>query len=241
MTVIFVILAVAATPVQGIEKPDKDSWKVTLEPYIWALGNKVRIATDQYDRSDFTGYIDALFNQYQYGFLGAVKVYRKRWGFYTDAHFVRLKDKARELGLPYTSDIRQFLIESSLLYRLGDDVNFTELFLGARYFRMKSHVDVAVAGKFKDLFEWVDPMAGVRVSRGIGKRQRWRWQISGDVSGFDLGSDFTWQASAGLVYRWNERRSVSAGYRHLDIKYFDPPRRYESRMSGPYLGFAYHF
>lgn len=241
MIIILVILTLSASLASGGETAGEDTWKVTLEPYVWALGNKVRIATDQFDRSDFTGYIDALVNQYQYGFLGVAKLYRQRWGFYTDFHFVRLKDEARELGLPYASDIRQILVESSLMYRVGDDINFTELFTGIRYFRMKSRVDVAVAGKFRDLFEWVDPMVGVRVSRGIGKRQRWRWQISGDASGFNLGSDFTWQANASLVYRLNERRSLSVGYRHLDIKYSDSSRRYESRMSGPYLGFAYHF
>jgi hypothetical protein len=58
------------------EGQDGERWHVTFQPYIWALGNEVRIATEQYDRSDYTGYIDALLNQYQYGFLWSTVAYK---------------------------------------------------------------------------------------------------------------------------------------------------------------------
>lgn len=212
-----------------------------MQPYIWALGNEVRIATDEYDRSDFTGYIDALLNQYQYGFLWATTAFKGRWGFYMDGHFVRLKDSARELGLPYDSDVRQMLFEGALLYRIGDESAYADLLAGARYFRMKSNVDVTLVGEFNDLFQWVEPIVGARFGHALGKDKRWSCEIAGDIGGFEFGSDFTWQASAALTYQLSERRTLSIGYRHIDIEHWEAPRRYESEMSGPVLGFGFRF
>jgi len=220
---------------------EDDAWKISVQPYIWALSNEVRIATTEYDRSDFTGYLDALLNQYQYGFLWTTTAYKGKWGLYMDGHFVRLKGNARELGLPYTSDIRQMLFEGSVMYRIGDDINFAELFAGARYFRMKSDVDVTIVGSFNDKFEWVEPLVGARLSHTMGKSKRWRAELAGDIGGFEIGSDFTWQVSTALVYQMTERRNISVGYRHIDIEFQDGERRYESEMSGPVIGFGFKF
>lgn len=220
---------------------ENKAWEVSVQPYIWALGNEVRIATTEYDRSDFTGYVDALLNQYRYGFLWTTTARKGPWGLYMDGHFVRLKDSARELGLPYESDIRQMLFEGAVMYRFGGDENFLELFAGARYFRMKSEVEVKIVGSFNDLFDWFEPIAGVRLGHTMGKSRKWHCEVAGDVGGFEVGSDFTWQASAMLSYDLSERRSISIGYRHIDIEYFDAPNRYESEMSGPVIGFGYKF
>jgi opacity protein-like surface antigen len=220
---------------------EKETWEVSVQPYIWALGNEVRIATTEYDRSDYTGYIDALLNQYQYGFLWTTTARKGNWGLYMDGHFVRLKDSARELGLPYDSDIRQMLFEGAVMYRFGGEDDFAELFAGARYFRMKSAVDVKIVGEFNDLFDWFEPLVGLRLSHAMGKDKKWRCEVAGDIGGFEIGSDFTWQASAMLSYQFSERRNFSIGYRHIDIEYFDAPNRYESEMSGPVIGFGYKF
>jgi hypothetical protein len=217
-------------------------WRVVFQPYIWALGNEVRIATTEYDRSDYTGFADALLNQYQYGFLWTTKAYKGKWGLYMDGHFVRLKDEAREFGLiPYRSDIRQALFEGSVMYRLGDEATFVELFTGARYFLMRSEVDVTLVGSFNDRFEWVEPLAGARLSHRLGKQDRWRAEVAADAGGFGLGSDLTWQASMVVHYQMTERRSLSFGYRHIDIEHQDGARRYESEMSGPMMGFGFEF
>lgn len=227
----------AASPADNAEK----TWRVTVQPYIWALGNNVRIATDEYDRSALTGYFDALLNQYQYGFLWSTTAFKGAWGLYMDGHFVRLKASDRELGLPYDSDVRQMLFEGAVLYRFGDEAAYADLLAGVRYFRMKSNVEVALVGSFNDLFQWFEPIVGVRLGHALGKNGRWSCEVAGDVGGFDLGSDFTWQASATLTYQLSERRTLSIGYRHIDIEYLNLPRRYESEMSGPVIGFGFRF
>ena len=225
----------------GAAAENVDDWEITVQPYIWALRNEVRIATTEYDRSDATGFIDALLNQYQYGFLWTTTARKGPWGLYMDGHFVRLKDSARELGLPYQADVRQMLFEGAVMYRFGDDHDFAEVFGGVRYFRMRSDVEVQIVGSFNDLFDWFEPMAGLRLSHSLDKSKRWRAEVAGDLGGFEIGSDFTWQASAMLHYTISERRNISIGYRHIDIEYQDGVNRYESEMSGPVIGFGYKF
>jgi hypothetical protein len=225
------------------EKPDPPppEWRISFQPYLWALSNQVRIATQDYDRSDFTPYLDALLNQYQYGFLWTTQAIKGKLGWYMDGHFVRLKDDGRELGLPYRSDVRQMLFEGALIYRLGDAMNHLDFLIGARYFRMKSEVEVRLVGDFNDLFAWFEPMLGLHTSLTPKRHPRWRIETAADIGGFELGSDLTWQASAAIRYQITPRRSISLGYRHLDLEYHDGPRRYESEMSGPILGFGFHF
>ncbi len=223
------------------EGQEGEGWRVIFQPYIWALGNEVRIATEQFDRSDYTGYIDALLNQYQYGFLWSTVAYKGNWGIYMDGHFVRLKDDGKELGLPYTSDVRQMLFEAAILRRFGSPRAYLELLAGARYFSVKSDVDVTLVGGFNDLFAWFEPMAGMRLGASLDEAELWRAEISADAGGFELGSDFTWQVTGSITRQLSERRSISLGYRHIDIEYFDSPNRYESEMSGPFLGFGFNF
>ncbi len=236
-------ISTALTETDGRFDEDKkaERWRVIFQPYIWALGNEVRIATEQYDRSDYTGYIDALLNQYQYGFLWSTVAYKGKWGIYMDGHFVRLKDDGKELGLPYTSDVRQMLFEAAILRRFGSPRAYLELLAGARYFSVKSDVDVTLVGGFNDLFAWFEPMAGMRLGASLDEAELWRAEISADAGGFELGSDFTWQVTGSITRQLSERRSISLGYRHIDIEYFDSPNRYESEMSGPFLGFGFNF
>lgn len=241
---ILFLLALLAQPLptdHPADAPRKPEWDLTFQPYLWALSNEVRIATKDYDRSDFTPYLDALLNQYQYGFLWTTQAMKGRFGWYMDGHFVRLKDNARELGLPYRSDVRQMLFEGACIYRLGDETKHLDLLAGLRYFRMKSHVEVTLVGEFNDLFAWFEPMLGFHSAIPLDRRNRWTLETGSDLGGFELGSDFTWQASAALRFRFSPRRSISIGYRHLDIEFKDGQRRYESEMSGPLIGFGFHF
>ena len=87
--------------------------------------------------------------------------------------------------------------------------------------------------------EWVDPIVGTRA----------HWQITdplylalyGDVGGFGVGSDLTWQAAAMLGWRVRDWCSIELGYRYLYVDYLDGPFRYEMNMGGPVFGARFRF
>jgi hypothetical protein len=61
--------------------------------------------------------------------------------------------------------------------------------------------------------------------------------IYGDVGGFDVSgaARVTWQALATLNYAFNDRWSISGGYKALAVDYSSDDYVYDTVLSGPQL------
>lgn len=64
---------------------------------------------------------------------------------------------------------------------------------------------------------WFDPIIIIR-SQGAVK-DKWLLQFRGDVGGFGLGSDFSWQIQANVGYRFSKLFQTTIGYRYIGINY----------------------
>ena len=65
----------------------------------------------------------------------------------------------------------------------------------------------------------------------------WALRAWGDVGGFGVGSDFTWQAAA-LVGRSSGGWRVEFGYRALAVEFDDGELETDLVAHGPFLGVA---
>jgi opacity protein-like surface antigen len=63
----------------------------------------------------------------------------------------------------------------------------------------------------------------------------------GDIGGFGLGSEFTWQAFGTLDYQVTESISVSAGFRWIHIDYDKGRTDISLDMGGPIIGASVRF
>ena len=63
----------------------------------------------------------------------------------------------------------------------------------------------------------MDPIIIVRSNSAIN--DKWLLQFRGDVGGFGLVSDFTWQVQANVGYQFSKLVSATIGYRVLDVDY----------------------
>jgi len=86
---------------------------------------------------------------------------------------------------------------------------------------------------------WVDPFIGFR-ARAILCDQ-WYAALRGDIGGFGIGSELTWNAFAALGYQMKENTTLELGYRHLSIDYESGGFSMDASMSGPYLGLGVTF
>lgn len=94
---------------------------------------------------------------------------------------------------------------------------------------------------------WVDPLIGLKVRYGIAPGQR--LSVRGDIGGFGVGSDFTWQAVATYNYDFGEAYGIDwsgvLGYRALYADYSDGSgiNRYTFNLlqHGPLLGLTMRF
>jgi len=64
---------------------------------------------------------------------------------------------------------------------------------------------------------WVDPIIIVRSQGAI--KDKWLLQFRGDIGGFGVGSDFSWQIQANVGYRFSKLFQTTIGYRYIGIDY----------------------
>ena len=69
----------------------------------------------------------------------------------------------------------------------------------------------------------------------------WAQGLEGDIGGFGVSSEFTWQAMAALGYRTSENSSLLLGYRAIGTDYTNDGFTYDIVAHGVALGFEYTF
>ncbi len=84
---------------------------------------------------------------------------------------------------------------------------------------------------------WVDPFIGFRAKLRLTNKLY--LAARGDIGGFGVGSDMTWNVFGGIGYQWNERFSTELGYRLLVTDYANGGFVYDMRTSGIYLGMSF--
>ena len=63
----------------------------------------------------------------------------------------------------------------------------------------------------------------------------------GDVGGFGVGSDLTWQASGAFGWQINEAWSLELGYRYMDIDYTGGNFTFDAAEAGVFSSLTYRF
>jgi opacity protein-like surface antigen len=91
--------------------------------------------------------------------------------------------------------------------------------------------------------QWIEPLVGGAVWWDVNDRLR--LMVRGDIGGFGVGSDLSWQVVGGVEWDVRDWFAIFAGYRLLDIDFVDGsgPRRFafDVQMQGPYLAAMFRF
>jgi outer membrane receptor protein involved in Fe transport len=120
----------------------------------------------------------------------------------------------------------------------GWDQSKFEVFGGLRHWDLD--LSTTVAGFTTSLDrDWTDPLIGGRYSRVINSRCS--MAAMGNVGGFDVGSDFQWEAVLQASWQWSEKVNVAGGYRHLSVDFKEGGDVIDLILTGPYVALAYQF
>jgi hypothetical protein len=228
---------------------DRDSWEFSAGPYLWLaglegdLGVVAQVEPVGLDLS-FGDILDSL----KFAAMGTFDARRGR--FVASGDLLYLKLGASDDVQIREVDFLEAEVESSTFittliagYRAVDgDRLFLDLLAGARVNSMKTGLDLAgpsrsFSGTRKET--WVDPVIGVRLQAPIGRS--WSLRTYGDIGGFGVGSDLTWQLMGAIEYEVSSRWSLSAGWRHLDMDFEEDGFVFDAAMDGPILGAVYRF
>jgi hypothetical protein len=119
-----------------------------------------------------------------------------------------------------------------------------DLLGGARIWHLSNEVNVSFlsgSASLDESFGWGDPVVGARAL--VRLNDRVSVLVYGDVGGFDVSgaSRVTWQALATLNYAFNDRWSISGGYKALAVDYSSDDYVYDTVLSGPAIGASIRF
>lgn len=233
-----------------------DEWEVTVTPYLWASGMKGETQDGRLPKTsvdmDFSDIMDTL----DFGLMGQLEARKNRWGVFVDAIYMKLSDSAEASpvvpggspDLHAKAKIKQATLAAALTYRALEGASPVDLFGGVRYTKLDvdAELDASVFGGAVGLQlnrdatkDWFDPYIGVRAQRRLN--DKWTLVGYGDVGGFGVGSDFTWQASLGANYDLSKTASVTFGYRYFSVDYDHDGFLYDMENEGLYLGMTFRF
>lgn len=190
-----------------------------------------------------------LLKAFEFGMMGAAEVHYGRFALLHDTVYTSLNSDGTAGPAQRVSvdvDTKLLLTTTALGYRAYDEAGaLVEPFAGVRYVwvdsEAKAQHDVRsnlAVGASLDA-HWWDPVIGVRGRLPLSET----WTIGGvfDIGGFGAGSDFTWQAFAGVEYAISERTTANLGFRYLSIRYSADRVDVDLRQYGPLLGLAMRF
>ncbi|MCB1008803.1 MAG: outer membrane beta-barrel protein [Acidobacteria bacterium] len=228
-------LAVAAAPAAAQTRSD-------LAIYLFASGLDGTVGAGGRDADVNMSFSDVL-DDLQFGAMAAYSRSNGRWAFMADAVIANLgvTEKGEQGVLRADVDVDLTILEADLGWEVNESFR---LFGGARYVDLTNKVELRAGDqtfRSKGGESWVDPVVGFRWSTPPGRR--WSFWLRGDVGGFGVGSDLSWNAVAAAAYSFNDRISLGLGYRILDIDYEhgngDDRFLYDTKMFGVVTGVVF--
>jgi hypothetical protein len=173
-----------------------------------------------------------------------------KWAITSDLVYMNLNQEVTPGTLFNSGDVsaKELIWEAAGLYRI---VPFLEVGMGGRLTNLSTDID-ARRNVFPSGTEevtasgsktWMDPILVTRLSANIN--EKWLFQFRGDIGGFGIGSDLTWQLQGYAGYRFGKVFQLIAGYRYLSVDYdkgVDSERFVFNMASfGPVLRFGFNF
>ena len=207
------------------QSPDSaKKWNFLTEVYVMfpymngetGVGNLITVPVDA-NPGD-------IFSKLKFAGMIYLEASTKKWAITSDIVYMNLNQEVSHSTLIHSGTViaKQFIWEPAGLFRIA---SFLEAGIGGRLNSLQSDIDVrrnvlpagteevtASASKI-----WFDPILIARISADV--KDKWLFQFRGDLGGFGVGSDFTWQLQAYAGYRFSKLFQLTAGYRILSIDY----------------------
>jgi len=221
-----------------------DAWHFDLAPfYLWAAaidGESGIGPVDKEVKVDF----DQIFDNLEGMFTAHFEAQNGRWGGIFDIAYL---DIGKTAGLPaggeIKANVKNTIAEIDGFYRIKRDVHFFDILAGFRYTKQELDVDIRPGPSAGVDENWWDPLVGGRWIWNFG--EQWQFVGRGDIGGFGVGSDFTWNASGLFVWQPWKNVSLAAGYRALDQDYEEGTGRdrykWDVTMHGPIAGINFRW
>ena len=265
----------AQPPEPKAATPAESKWKVEVAPYFWMAGLKGDLTIKGIDASVNASFSDIWSNLKFGGmarvearndkwgiFLDTTYLKLEPSVGGTRSFTGPLGRRTAELLAGADLTMEQWTLELGGAYQLakipvGEDkerIMYLDLLAGGRYWYLSADIDIKAALATNNNLitrnisqggskEWIDPFVGLRTRIQLSKNLM--LVLRGDIGGFSVGSQFSWNASGYLGYSVSEMVNLWAGYRALGVNYHDGSGDnkfvYDVTFQGPVGGVGFQF
>jgi hypothetical protein len=250
-TVLPALLAAAVVTLMApyaAAQSSSNEWQFAIAPYVWLAGMDGSLDIGGHEAGEGSVDFDNIVDSLDFAFMGHFDMRNEHWVISSDLVFIDLggsRDYTEgddTLGTVSTGfDATLFELVGG--YRVSPAVT---LLAGARLVDLGVSVgwDGTLEDRRIDANEsFVDPLVGVHVLAPLS--EKWWFGLRGDVGGFGVGSQLTWQAYADIGFRVSRLVSFIAGYHALDMDYESGTDAVavdlDVLVSGPQIAVAFTF
>jgi hypothetical protein len=226
-------------PVFAAGDKGDDAWHFDLAPfYLWAASVEgdfgVGPISSSLDASfgDIVDNLDMVFTAHFEARKGA-------YGLIFNLDYLNLGHEATlPVGPKLKIDFKNTMVEFDGFYRIRKDAHNFDLLAGLRYTKQDTSITLKPGPSAGADESWWDPIIGARWQFGFA--DGWSLSTRGDIGGFGVGTDFTWQLTG--IVQWQPWKNVAllAGYRALNQDYEEgccvDRYKWDGILHGPVLG-----
>ncbi len=232
---------------EALTTSELSPWGFSVTPYFWVAGLEGDVGVRGLGPVEVDASFGDIIENTDMALMLAAEARRNRWGLVLDLVYLGVSEQAETPG-PLFSDasieVTTLFATIDVAYRFLEARAVTlDALAGARTWYVDADLDLDAgmlpATNRQDETAWVDPVIGLRATVGLARGLS--LTMLGDVGGFGVSSDSTWQALASIGYDVTSWVTLRAGYRHLKVDYDDGGFVYDVAMSGPIFGLGFRF
>lgn len=223
----------------------KEKWQFATIGYVWFAGawGKTDVI-EPAEPVDLRLPFGKVLKAFKFAFMGAAEAKRDRIVVLGDLTFIHL-GTSKGIGIRdpnfLKADLDSKTAEVTLLggYRVANNGPVkVDLLAGGRmnWFNTSLQLNGPNRSAFGSVKQtWFDPLLAARVQAPLGGK--WSFSAYGDVGGFGIASDITWQAVATVDYQISRKMSLGLGWRHFKVDYRNGDFLYDVYQTGPLITF----
>jgi hypothetical protein len=233
---ILITLTLAASLlVPALRAEETNQWSFDVSIYGLAASMSGSVAVKGIPANVDIGF-DKIWENLNFGAMGTARVGYGPWALSADVIYMDVEGSKDSLSL----QMKQWMVLPALEYRIHRQIT---VFAGAQFNSINMELSGPIGRNPSGTQDWWDPVIGAQLSLPLGKG--FSLNARGDVGGFGVGSDLTWQAYPFLNWQFTKWGSVQLGYRWIFANYETGSGinrfKYDILTQGPQIGLTFHF
>lgn len=219
---------------------DGDAWEFRVAPYFWAPAFETTASIGNApEGSNSTNLLDIL----NFAFLALGEVRKGRFAILGEFNYLSVSDDVtwgQGGNGNAEASLSGIMAGAALSYRVVESEKLAvDPFAGFRVWSLDAEIDFDTRPTAARSTTVVDPIVGLRISYALNDD----WSLLGmaNIGGFNVGTEFQWDAIAQVNYRMNDRFDLSAGYRYLSLDLDRDRIDMSASLGGPFIALGLRF